>query len=164
MWLPPQVANILLNGVKYESELAGSSEPSGQPLSMRHLCVTICNMPKALRNLCVNHFLGELLANLPVPPCPRLALRRGRGPLARAAPSPAGLPERHVPGWGSSPMSSGLLRRHQGQDVAWGCPRGLFSRKGQVAPNRGAPLPPSGTRGLHGARILVTKSSWDNSR
>ncbi|XP_043429635.1 proton-associated sugar transporter A [Prionailurus bengalensis] len=55
-----QVANILLNGVKYESELAGSSEPSGQPLSMRHLCVTICNMPKALRNLCVNHFLGWL--------------------------------------------------------------------------------------------------------
>ncbi|XP_045331514.1 proton-associated sugar transporter A isoform X1 [Leopardus geoffroyi] len=55
-----QVANILLNGVKYESELAGSSESSGQPLSMRHLCVTICNMPKALRNLCVNHFLGWL--------------------------------------------------------------------------------------------------------
>ncbi|KAF0880673.1 S45A1 protein, partial [Crocuta crocuta] len=55
-----QVANILLNGVKYESELAGSGEPSGQPLSVRHLCVTICNMPKALRNLCVNHFLGWL--------------------------------------------------------------------------------------------------------
>ncbi|XP_014593206.2 proton-associated sugar transporter A isoform X1 [Equus caballus] len=55
-----QVANILLNGVKYESELTGSSEPAGQPLSMRHLCFTICNMPKALRNLCVNHFLGWL--------------------------------------------------------------------------------------------------------
>ncbi|XP_058408793.1 proton-associated sugar transporter A isoform X2 [Diceros bicornis minor] len=54
-----QVANILLNGVKYESELTGSSEPSAQPLSMRHLCFTICNMPKALRNLCVNHFLGR---------------------------------------------------------------------------------------------------------
>eukprot|EP00071_Canis_lupus_P041166 XP_022274723.1 proton-associated sugar transporter A isoform X1 [Canis lupus familiaris] len=55
-----QVANILLNGVKYESELAGSGEPAGQPLSMRHLCFTICHMPKALRNLCVNHFLGWL--------------------------------------------------------------------------------------------------------
>ncbi|XP_032216553.1 proton-associated sugar transporter A isoform X1 [Mustela erminea] len=55
-----QVANILLNGVKYESELAGSGEPAGQPLSVRHLCVTICHMPKALRNLCVNHFLGWL--------------------------------------------------------------------------------------------------------
>ncbi|OWK08365.1 hypothetical protein Celaphus_00010990 [Cervus elaphus hippelaphus] len=54
------VANILLNGVKYESELTGSSEPSGQPLSMRHLCFTICNMPRALRHLCVNHFLGWL--------------------------------------------------------------------------------------------------------
>ncbi|XP_044769803.1 proton-associated sugar transporter A isoform X3 [Neomonachus schauinslandi] len=60
-----QVANILLNGVKYESELAGSGEPAGQPLSMRHLCFTICHMPKALRNLCINHFLGELPANLP---------------------------------------------------------------------------------------------------
>ncbi|KAM8787917.1 proton-associated sugar transporter A isoform 1-T1 [Rhynchonycteris naso] len=55
-----QVANILLNGVKYESELMGSSEPTGQPLSMRHLCSTICHMPKALRHLCVNHFLGWL--------------------------------------------------------------------------------------------------------
>ncbi|KAM6217820.1 proton-associated sugar transporter A isoform 2-T2 [Rhynchocyon petersi] len=55
-----QVANILLNGVKYESELTGSSEQSEQPLSMRRLCSTICNMPKALRNLCVNHFLGWL--------------------------------------------------------------------------------------------------------
>ncbi|XP_057551418.1 proton-associated sugar transporter A isoform X4 [Hippopotamus amphibius kiboko] len=55
-----QVANILLNGVKYESELTGSSEPAGQPLSMRHLCLTICTMPRALRHLCVNHFLGWL--------------------------------------------------------------------------------------------------------
>ncbi|XP_060057389.1 proton-associated sugar transporter A isoform X2 [Erinaceus europaeus] len=55
-----QVANILLNGMKYESELTGSVEASGQPLSVRHLCSTICNMPKALRNLCVNHFLGWL--------------------------------------------------------------------------------------------------------
>ncbi|XP_069400523.1 proton-associated sugar transporter A isoform X3 [Ovis canadensis] len=63
-----QVANILLNGVKYESELTGSSEPSGQPLSMRHLCFTICNMPRALRHLCVNHFLGELRSPPVSPP------------------------------------------------------------------------------------------------
>lgn len=74
---PPQVANILLNGVKYESELAGSGEPAGQPLSVRHLCVTICHMPKALRNLCVNHFLGEPLANLLVRPRPGLGLTAG---------------------------------------------------------------------------------------
>ncbi|NXD62584.1 S45A1 protein, partial [Eolophus roseicapillus] len=55
-----QVANILLNGVKYESELNGSSETTEQPLSMKLLCSTICQMPKALRNLCVNHFLGWL--------------------------------------------------------------------------------------------------------
>ncbi|XP_058160467.1 proton-associated sugar transporter A isoform X2 [Dasypus novemcinctus] len=55
-----QVANILLNGVKYESELVGSGERSEQPLSMRRLCATICHMPEALRNLCVNHFLGWL--------------------------------------------------------------------------------------------------------
>ncbi|XP_013359586.1 PREDICTED: proton-associated sugar transporter A [Chinchilla lanigera] len=55
-----QVANILLNGVKYESKLTGSSEQSEQPLSLRRLCATICRMPKALRNLCVNHFLGWL--------------------------------------------------------------------------------------------------------
>ncbi|KAG8505529.1 Proton-associated sugar transporter A [Galemys pyrenaicus] len=47
-----QVANILLNGVKYESELTGSSEPAGQPLSVRQLCATVCNMPRALRSLC----------------------------------------------------------------------------------------------------------------
>ncbi|XP_040389634.1 proton-associated sugar transporter A isoform X6 [Cygnus olor] len=55
-----QVANILLDGVKYESELNGSSETSEQPLSIRLLCSTICHMPKALRNLCINHFLGWL--------------------------------------------------------------------------------------------------------
>ncbi|XP_054435631.1 proton-associated sugar transporter A isoform X1 [Pteronotus mesoamericanus] len=55
-----QVANILLNGVKYESELTGPSEPPGQSLSVGHLCSTICHMPKALRSLCVNHFLGWL--------------------------------------------------------------------------------------------------------
>ncbi|NXJ84672.1 S45A1 protein, partial [Trogon melanurus] len=55
-----QVANILLNGVKYESELNGSGETSEQPLSMKLLCSTICQMPKPLRNLCINHFLGWL--------------------------------------------------------------------------------------------------------
>ncbi|KAM8927291.1 proton-associated sugar transporter A [Pelodytes ibericus] len=55
-----QVANILLNGVKYESELNGSTEMSQQPLSMRLLCSSIWHMPKALRNLCINHFLGWL--------------------------------------------------------------------------------------------------------
>ncbi|XP_076212167.1 proton-associated sugar transporter A isoform X5 [Aptenodytes patagonicus] len=55
-----QVANILLNGVKYESELNGSGETSEQPLSMKLLCSTVCQMPKALRNLCINHFLGWL--------------------------------------------------------------------------------------------------------
>ncbi|NWH72170.1 S45A1 protein, partial [Piaya cayana] len=55
-----QVANILLNGIKYESELDGSGETSEQPLSMKLLCSTICHMPKALRNLCINHFLGWL--------------------------------------------------------------------------------------------------------
>ncbi|XP_069803628.1 proton-associated sugar transporter A isoform X5 [Dendropsophus ebraccatus] len=55
-----QVANILLNGVKYESELNGSSEISNRPLSMKLLCSSICHMPTALRNLCINHFLGWL--------------------------------------------------------------------------------------------------------
>ncbi|XP_069893375.1 proton-associated sugar transporter A isoform X1 [Dipodomys merriami] len=55
-----QVANILLNGVKYESELTGAGEPADQPLSLRRLCATICHMPAALRSLCLNHFLGWL--------------------------------------------------------------------------------------------------------
>nr|XP_013812908.1 PREDICTED: proton-associated sugar transporter A isoform X3 [Apteryx mantelli mantelli] len=55
-----QVANILLNGVKYKSELNGSGETSEQPLSLKLLFLTICHMPKALRNLCINHFLGWL--------------------------------------------------------------------------------------------------------
>ncbi|XP_049631271.1 proton-associated sugar transporter A isoform X2 [Suncus etruscus] len=55
-----QVATILLNGVRYESELPGSGAPAEQPLSLRHLCATICSMPAALRSLCVNHFLGWL--------------------------------------------------------------------------------------------------------
>ncbi|XP_029434594.1 proton-associated sugar transporter A [Rhinatrema bivittatum] len=55
-----QVANILLNGVKYESELHAAGEMSEQPLSVKLLCSTICHMPTALRNLCINHFLGWL--------------------------------------------------------------------------------------------------------
>ncbi|XP_048680939.1 proton-associated sugar transporter A isoform X2 [Caretta caretta] len=55
-----QVANILLNGMKYESELNGSGEMSEQSLSMKLLCSTICHMPKTLRNLCINHFLAAL--------------------------------------------------------------------------------------------------------
>ncbi|XP_005994269.1 proton-associated sugar transporter A [Latimeria chalumnae] len=55
-----QVANILLNGVKYESELTESGESSERALSMKLLCSTICHMPKPLRNLCINHFLGWL--------------------------------------------------------------------------------------------------------
>ncbi|XP_060550185.1 proton-associated sugar transporter A isoform X1 [Pantherophis guttatus] len=55
-----QVANILLNGVKYESELNGLNDVSEQPLSIKLLCSTVCHMPKVLRNLCINHFLGWL--------------------------------------------------------------------------------------------------------
>lgn len=58
-----QVANILLNGVKYESELnEPSADTAEQPLSVKLLCSTICHMPKALRNLCINHFLGTAKA------------------------------------------------------------------------------------------------------
>ncbi|XP_070330343.1 proton-associated sugar transporter A isoform X4 [Odocoileus virginianus] len=76
-----QVANILLNGVKYESELTGSSEPSGQPLSMRHLCFTICNMPRALRHLCVNHFLGGPQGPAHIRSISEVQQRRHRGLL-----------------------------------------------------------------------------------
>ncbi|XP_053137523.1 proton-associated sugar transporter A isoform X2 [Hemicordylus capensis] len=55
-----QVANILLNGVKYESDLNSASDFSEQPLTMKLLCSTICHMPTALRRLCINHFLGWL--------------------------------------------------------------------------------------------------------
>nr|XP_033777180.1 proton-associated sugar transporter A isoform X2 [Geotrypetes seraphini] len=55
-----QVANILLNGVKYESELNVTGEMAEPQLSMKLLCSTICHMPTALRRLCVNHFLGWL--------------------------------------------------------------------------------------------------------
>ncbi|XP_078094658.1 proton-associated sugar transporter A isoform X2 [Mustelus asterias] len=55
-----QVANILLNGMKYETDLNGSGELSERPLSTSFLFSSICQMPKPLRNLCVNHFLGWL--------------------------------------------------------------------------------------------------------
>uniref|UniRef100_UPI00398E98D5 proton-associated sugar transporter A isoform X2 n=1 Tax=Pristiophorus japonicus TaxID=55135 RepID=UPI00398E98D5 len=55
-----QVANILLNGVKYETDLNGSGELSERPLSTSFLFSSICQMPKPLRNLCVNHFLALL--------------------------------------------------------------------------------------------------------
>ncbi|XP_030041792.1 proton-associated sugar transporter A isoform X2 [Microcaecilia unicolor] len=55
-----QVANILLNGIKYDSELNVSGEVPEPQLSMRLLCSTICHMPTALRRLCINHFLGWL--------------------------------------------------------------------------------------------------------
>lgn len=97
------MANILLNGVKYESELTGSGEPSGQALSMRHLCSTICHMPKALRNLCVNHFLGELLDK---PPRASLCLLRphcvvGRGCLTQGSRlnDLPGCPRTSLPRW-----------------------------------------------------------------
>lgn len=89
LWgLPLQVANILLNGVKFESELTGSGEPPGQPLSMRHLCATICHMPKTLRHLCVNHFLGERGAGPSRVAPSRAVLRGGDG----ASWPPVGLP------------------------------------------------------------------------
>ncbi|XP_039612143.1 proton-associated sugar transporter A isoform X1 [Polypterus senegalus] len=55
-----QVANILLNGVRYDSSLTSSSEVSDRPLSMKLLCSYIWHMPPALRRLCTNHFLGWL--------------------------------------------------------------------------------------------------------
>ncbi|XP_069774757.1 proton-associated sugar transporter A isoform X3 [Narcine bancroftii] len=55
-----QVANILLNGVKYETNLNSSGELSERPLSTSVLFSSICQMPKPLRNLCVNHFLALL--------------------------------------------------------------------------------------------------------
>ncbi|XP_023391385.1 proton-associated sugar transporter A [Pteropus vampyrus] len=100
-----QVANILLNGMKYESELTGSSEPPGQPLSMRHLCATICHMPKMLRNLCVNHFLGELLAKPPMCPCPSLSNATWRGQGFLAPPSASlDAPEPYPPGGSRCPQ------------------------------------------------------------
>ncbi|XP_069039807.1 proton-associated sugar transporter A isoform X2 [Lepisosteus oculatus] len=55
-----QVANILLNGVRYDSDLSNSTEVPDTQLSMRVLCNAIYRMPQPLRSLCTNHFLGWL--------------------------------------------------------------------------------------------------------
>uniref|UniRef100_A0A665UPA7 Proton-associated sugar transporter A n=1 Tax=Echeneis naucrates TaxID=173247 RepID=A0A665UPA7_ECHNA len=55
-----QVANILLNGVKYESDLSENVETGESQMSMKLLCIAIYRMPPSLRSLCTNHFLGWL--------------------------------------------------------------------------------------------------------
>ncbi|XP_056462615.1 proton-associated sugar transporter A [Gadus chalcogrammus] len=54
-----QVANILLNGVRYESDLGENAQAQSQ-MSIKLLCVAIYRMPPSLRSLCTNHFLGWL--------------------------------------------------------------------------------------------------------
>lgn len=53
-----QVANILLNGVRYESDLSENVETAESQMSMKLLCIAIYRMPPSLRSLCTNHFLG----------------------------------------------------------------------------------------------------------
>ncbi|XP_042263086.1 proton-associated sugar transporter A isoform X3 [Thunnus thynnus] len=55
-----QVANILLNGVRYESDLSENAETGDSQMSMKLLCIAIYRMPPSLRSLCTNHFLGWL--------------------------------------------------------------------------------------------------------
>ncbi|XP_060926574.1 proton-associated sugar transporter A isoform X1 [Limanda limanda] len=55
-----QVANILLNGVRYESDLSEKVETGESHMSMKLLCIAIYRMPPSLRSLCTNHFLGWL--------------------------------------------------------------------------------------------------------
>uniref|UniRef100_A0A674BI89 Proton-associated sugar transporter A n=1 Tax=Salmo trutta TaxID=8032 RepID=A0A674BI89_SALTR len=55
-----QVANILLNGVRYESDLSENVETADSQMSLRMLCIAIYRMPPSLRSLCTNHFLGWL--------------------------------------------------------------------------------------------------------
>ncbi|XP_053172403.1 proton-associated sugar transporter A [Scomber japonicus] len=55
-----QVANILLNGVRYESDLSENVETGDSQMSIRLLCIAIYRMPPSLRSLCTNHFLGWL--------------------------------------------------------------------------------------------------------
>ncbi|XP_067243850.1 proton-associated sugar transporter A isoform X2 [Chanodichthys erythropterus] len=55
-----QVANILLNGMRYDSDLSGSHEGADSQMSIKLLCTAICRMPPCLRSLCTNHFLGWL--------------------------------------------------------------------------------------------------------
>lgn len=63
MFPPPpsliKVANILLNGVRYESDLGENVEAAESQMSMKLLCIAIYKMPPSLRSLCTNHFLGE---------------------------------------------------------------------------------------------------------
>lgn len=54
-----KVANILLNGVRYESDLSENVETVESQMSMKLLCIAIYKMPPSLRSLCTNHFLGE---------------------------------------------------------------------------------------------------------
>lgn len=56
---PIKVANILLNGVRYESDLSENVETVESQMSMKLLCIAIYKMPPSLRSLCTNHFLGE---------------------------------------------------------------------------------------------------------
>ena len=53
-----KVANILLNGVRYESDLGENAQAQSQ-MSIKLLCVAIYRMPPSLRSLCTNHFLGK---------------------------------------------------------------------------------------------------------
>ncbi|XP_066547180.1 proton-associated sugar transporter A [Amia ocellicauda] len=55
-----QVANILLNGVRYDSDLSDTTDGTDNQLSMRLLCNAIYRMPPPLCSLCTNHFLGWL--------------------------------------------------------------------------------------------------------
>ncbi|CAJ1050521.1 proton-associated sugar transporter A isoform X3 [Xyrichtys novacula] len=55
-----QVANILLNGVRYESGLTQNVETGECQMSLKLLCIAIYRMPPSLRSLCTNHFLGWL--------------------------------------------------------------------------------------------------------
>ncbi|KAM9800119.1 proton-associated sugar transporter A [Syngnathus typhle] len=55
-----QVANILLNGVRYESHLNENAVMGESQMSMKLLCIAIYRMPPSLRSLCTNHFLGWL--------------------------------------------------------------------------------------------------------
>lgn len=54
-----KVANILLSGVRYESDLSENAETVESQMSMKLLCIAIYRMPPSLRSLCTNHFLGE---------------------------------------------------------------------------------------------------------
>lgn len=54
-----QVANILLNGVQYDSKLSDNTEVTDNQMSLRLLCIAIYRMPPSLRSLCTNHFLGK---------------------------------------------------------------------------------------------------------